>query len=65
VADEPAELSEESVYRLLEAIISLRRKAIDADFLLHAGDEIIDHRGDFVFQSCFRVAVTEDRECIL
>jgi hypothetical protein len=65
VADEPAELSEESVYRLLEAIISLRRKAIDADFLLHAGDEIIDRRGDFVFQSCFRVAVTEDRECIL
>jgi hypothetical protein len=34
VADEPTELSEESVYRLLEAIISLRRKAIDADFLL-------------------------------
>jgi len=34
VADEPTELSEESVYRLLEAIISLKRKAIDADFLL-------------------------------
>ncbi|MDI6810863.1 MAG: N-6 DNA methylase [archaeon] len=34
VANEPTELSEESVYRLLEAIISLRRKAIDADFLL-------------------------------
>ena len=33
VANEPTELSEESVYRLLEAIISLRRKAIDADFL--------------------------------
>jgi len=34
VANEPTELSEESVYRLLEAIISLKRKAIDADFLL-------------------------------
>jgi hypothetical protein len=34
VANEPTEVSEESVYRLLEAIISLRRKAIDADFLL-------------------------------
>ncbi|NQE06103.1 hypothetical protein C5S32_09560 [ANME-1 cluster archaeon GoMg1] len=34
MANEPTELSEESVYRLLEAIISLRRKAIDADFLL-------------------------------
>ena len=34
VADKPTELSEESVYRLLEAIISLKRKAIDADFLL-------------------------------
>ncbi len=34
VANEPTELSEESVYRLLEAIISLRRKAIDAEFLL-------------------------------
>lgn len=34
VANEPTELSEDSVYRLLEAIISLRRKAIDADFLL-------------------------------
>ncbi|MBE0516423.1 MAG: N-6 DNA methylase [Methanophagales archaeon] len=34
VANEPTEISEESVYRLLEAIISLRRKAIDADFLL-------------------------------
>ncbi len=34
VANEPTELSEESVYRLLEAIISLRRKATDADFLL-------------------------------
>jgi len=34
VANEPAELSEESVYRLLEAIIALRRKAIDADLLL-------------------------------
>ena len=34
VADDPTELSEESVYRLLEAIISLKRKAIDADFLL-------------------------------
>nr|QNO50739.1 hypothetical protein EGEIMDOP_00024 [Methanosarcinales archaeon ANME-1 ERB6] len=34
VADEATELSEESVYRLLEAIISLKRKAIDADFLL-------------------------------
>jgi hypothetical protein len=34
MANEPAEVSEESVYRLLEAIISLKRKAIDADFLL-------------------------------
>ena len=34
MANEPTELSEELVYRLLEAIISLRRKAIDADFLL-------------------------------
>lgn len=34
IANEPAELSEESVYRLLEAIIALRRKAIDADLLL-------------------------------
>ncbi|MCW3130699.1 MAG: hypothetical protein N2V75_11475 [Methanophagales archaeon] len=34
VADDPTELSEESVYRLLEAIIALKRKAIDADFLL-------------------------------
>jgi len=34
VATEPTELSEESVYRLLEAIISLKRKAIDADSLL-------------------------------
>ena len=34
VANEPTALSEESVYRLLEAIISLKRKAIDADFLL-------------------------------
>ncbi|MCK4476214.1 MAG: N-6 DNA methylase [Methanophagales archaeon] len=34
VANEPTELCEDSVYRLLESIISLRRKAIDADFLL-------------------------------
>ena len=34
VADKATEISEESVYRLLEAIISLKRKAIDADFLL-------------------------------
>ncbi|RLG34257.1 hypothetical protein DRN97_02980 [Methanosarcinales archaeon] len=34
VVNEPTELSEESVYRLLEAIIALKRKAIDADFLL-------------------------------
>jgi len=34
VATEPTELSEESVYRLLEAIISLKRKAIDTDSLL-------------------------------
>jgi len=34
VATEPTELSEEAVYRLLEAIISLKRKAIDADSLL-------------------------------
>ena len=65
VADKATELSEESVYRLLEAIISLKRKAIDADFLLHAGDEIINFRGDFVLQSCFWVAVAEDRECVL
>jgi len=34
VATEPSDLSEESAYRLLEAIISLRRKAIDAESLL-------------------------------
>jgi SAM-dependent methyltransferase len=34
VATEPSDLSEESAYRLLEAIISLRRKAIDANSLL-------------------------------
>jgi phage gpG-like protein len=34
MANEPVEVSEETVHTLLEAIISLRRKAIDADFLL-------------------------------
>jgi len=34
VANEPVEVSEETVHTLLEAIISLKRKAIDADFLL-------------------------------
>ena len=65
LANEPVEVSEETVHTLLEAIISLKRKAIDADFLLHTGDEIIDFRGDFVLQSCLRVALTANRECIL
>jgi hypothetical protein len=34
VANEPVDVSEETVHTLLEAIISLKRKAIDADFLL-------------------------------
>ena len=34
MANEPVEVSEETVHTLLEAIIALKRKAIDADFLL-------------------------------